>query len=887
MAGSEASDVIEPQTSDPSPLVLATETLWREPAHLPTLEPMKAVVLLVERYLSDLDLLDDEGLLHDGRRGRNAAYVYDLTLWDGSAAAKCFLGVSMNTLVHKNRLHAGSRLLVRRFALGSNDKRIDVGRFLVLRDVRVTLGEDYPRLPGKSRERFPWAGGREPSPEPLFSHRQCYLSLWCAEDHYGDRWQDVTSAEVVPLKVPRRILLAQLEVQHRGLARNFPPLVVRVINRSRLRHYGRPEKQNSWPFQVYLEVADSSARASVVLWNSFCAEWFRSFEPGCTLLLSEYTVKPSYLCRTRPAPYALRVLPLCMDIDIGLDAHNPSSIVRIIDPSLGNWNLPSLQYNFIRRASLTALQVDYTCDVAGLVTFVGRPERIRKKDDPEEFWVYRWVWAKDGSSNEPFILQIFSTSQPDVHACLKPMTILVCTQMRVSRSHHGGSFIAPYLTTSNESQVFVSGFHRDKVYRHEQVMKELTTWTSTLDEEDLIAECRVGGYYTYPPLPPTLSQFQITHSAGLVLTSTKVLGDVLASLHYREQRRVVVQATIAAILYCSNLEEHQDMEPVSEVVSASFNSSDQPGPSVCRDTSNQVEERSQTDNRRCHPAHGKSQQRNENAFPGAAKGSPSSRRHPLHLYNLRQRKQKESCRGTRLNKTSTSHTRSSSHKANDAASSRLSSPSSSVPLPFVTVTDHGPLVEVVTRQPSWRDMSLTTAQVDIRLPIKASWASALPFGFSPQNADVLTSLNGLHPSSWERLAANSMQGPSLPRRAEPTDGYIFSLFGLSQKIVLEALFPSCVCCDVHSTRSDGPPNPVTRALAYGSGLCSITNSEVIQSTAQLKGCHLVCVLELYCPGADNVEVVLNRAYPVTEKSNSDSATEPSTSSPFPGSTSVV
>uniref|UniRef100_A0A8C4N8A0 RPA1 related single stranded DNA binding protein n=1 Tax=Eptatretus burgeri TaxID=7764 RepID=A0A8C4N8A0_EPTBU len=544
MAGTEGSDGIDDDTctdrhsSDVSPLVVATDTLWRQPARLSDMAPVKAVLLLIERYLSDSDL--DSDVPHDGLAARNAAYVYDVTLWDGCAAAKCFLSVSLNSLVHKNVLRAGSRVLVRRFVLGSNDKRIEVGRFLVIRDVSV-MDDEYPRLPATCRGRFPWAGGTEPTSEPLSSHRQCYLSLWCAEDHYGDRWQDVASPESEPHTsyfsfapaVPRRILLAQLEVQYHGLARNFPPLVVRVINRSRLRHYGRPEKRNGWPFQVYLEVADSSARASVVLWNSLCAEWFRSFEPGCTLLLSEYTVKPSYLCRTRPAPYALRALPLCIGIG-----------------ELTGWFTVHLFFFF--RASLTALQVDYTCDVAGLVTFVGRPERIRKKDDPEEFWVCRWVWAKDGSSNEPFILQIFSTSQPDVHACLRPMTILVCTQMRIARSHHGGSCIAPYLTTSNESQVFVSG------------MSFQTGFTSLLFPKEIITECRVGGYYSYPPLPPTLSEFEIVHPAGLVLTSTKVLRDILASLQYREQRRLVVQATIAAVLYRSNLEEHQVWPFVSQ-----------------------------------------------------------------------------------------------------------------------------------------------------------------------------------------------------------------------------------------------------------------------------------------------------------------------------------
>jgi hypothetical protein len=39
---------------------------------------------------------------------------------------------------------------------------------------------------------------------------------------------------------------------------------------------------------------------------------------------------------------------------------------------------------------------------------------------PEKFWTYRWVHALDGSSQRPFILEIFSCSQPDVFHAICP-----------------------------------------------------------------------------------------------------------------------------------------------------------------------------------------------------------------------------------------------------------------------------------------------------------------------------------------------------------------------------------------------------------------------------------------------------------------------------------
>ncbi len=33
---------------------------------------------------------------------------------------------------------------------------------------------------------------------------------------------------------------------------------------------------------------------------------------------------------------------------------------------------------------------------------------------PEKFWAYRWVHAVDGTTDSPFILEIFSSSQPEI-----------------------------------------------------------------------------------------------------------------------------------------------------------------------------------------------------------------------------------------------------------------------------------------------------------------------------------------------------------------------------------------------------------------------------------------------------------------------------------------
>lgn len=38
----------------------------------------------------------------------------------------------------------------------------------------------------------------------------------------------------------------------------------------------------------------------------------------------------------------------------------------------------------------------------------------------EDFWLYRWAHAIDGTSDQPFILELFASSQPEVFEHIHP-----------------------------------------------------------------------------------------------------------------------------------------------------------------------------------------------------------------------------------------------------------------------------------------------------------------------------------------------------------------------------------------------------------------------------------------------------------------------------------
>ncbi|NXK02428.1 RADX protein, partial [Herpetotheres cachinnans] len=295
--------------------------------------------------------------------------------------------------------------------------------------------------------------------------------------------------------------LGQLEMTWRSRV-HFHPLLVRVLHKSRLRYYGKPEKKMDMPYQAYFEVADGSGMMSMVLWNSLCPEWYNSIKVGTVLLLEQYAIKTSYPFKTQPTPGDSQMKRFAT-IEINLNVRNPPTKISIIPEEIvkPEWGLPEVKYRFITRSELDDLPNNHSCDVIGLVTFVGRAERARKREHGEDFWLYRWAHAIDGTSDQPFILEIFATSQPDVFKHIHPMTYLVCTQMRVVRDLTENPSSTIYLTTSNESQIFITGWHKGQPYTKDTKVKNFIQWTKTQSEADQMKKTVIGGYYPFPRPP--------------------------------------------------------------------------------------------------------------------------------------------------------------------------------------------------------------------------------------------------------------------------------------------------------------------------------------------------------------------------------------------------
>uniref|UniRef100_A0A3Q0S9G7 RPA1 related single stranded DNA binding protein n=1 Tax=Amphilophus citrinellus TaxID=61819 RepID=A0A3Q0S9G7_AMPCI len=491
---------------------------------LTTEDAAPVAVIALQRYLSE----QTEGQQLD-------TYSYDVTITDGIWRAKCFLHPSLNHLVHRNVLRTGADISITQCSFVYNERRLGHGYICVekLSCVaersavlpRVNTVSSLPMLVKHGMERSVVLQ----SDVPLQVSRKHYLSLWNNDDPEGDIWMSGSpSADTSSFRSTWKPL----------------PLLVKIIHKSRLRYYGKFGLKIDYPYQAYFEVADQSGTMSLVLWNELCPEFYQRLNVGTVLYLQNYTLKQSYSNRSRPQMDHHR-LKIFSSVEICLNPRNPASVVTVVSPKsiLPQWGLPDISYQFITRSELEKLANNSACDVIGLVTFVGRVERVKSKWK-EKYWTYRWVHAVDGTSDRPFILELFSSSQAEIFSRICPMTYLVCTQMRVC--HVDGSL--PYLTSSCETETFITGYHKGQPYVSDPRVKSFIQWTKTLKDNVVLQKTAVGGYYCYPR-PPRMFTQSVADASGQLLVFTSDLKRELETLQYREHKKLAIQGQITAVHY--------------------------------------------------------------------------------------------------------------------------------------------------------------------------------------------------------------------------------------------------------------------------------------------------------------------------------------------------
>ncbi|XP_053931874.1 RPA-related protein RADX [Cuculus canorus] len=860
---------------DPTPEETSSGTSWLQeifeaargsselsacPAEAPAV-----TVTAVERYLAEAP---------PGGSSAAPRYWYDVTVWDGARQHRCHLAPRLARLVQRAHLRPGARLRLTRCSYRYDERRLRRG-FPCLEDVQSAGGTAEP-CPAEPPRRE----------APLRGERRHYLPLWNNEDPYGGAWEAEKPRERVDVDVSKLISLGQLEMTWRSRV-HFRPLLVRVLHKSRLRYYGKPEKKMDMPYQAYFEVADGSGMMSMVLWNSLCPEWYNSVKVGTVLLLEQYAVKTSYPFKTQPTPGDSQ-LKRFATIEISLNVRDPPAKISIIPEELvkPEWGLPGVKYRFITRSELDDLPNNHSCDVIGLVTFVGRAERARKREHDEDFWLYRWAHAIDGTSDQPFILEIFATSQPDVFERIHPMTYLVCTQMRVVRDLTENPSSPIYLTTSNESQIFITGWHKGQPYTRDTKVKNFIQWTTTQNENDQMKKTVIGGYYPFPRPPNNFLKYCRDNKVESVLKAIGETGKEIEDLHYREHKRIAVQGIISAIRYisCSNAAEEASGTPL-----------------VQKDTSQSLESSAVSKDDCVHKGKNTNLQNKEvNSLLGPHCTPGKQHQHQAH------RSKKSSVK------------RKIPRRINTDAAQRSASVTPAPCYPYFTrfarrkfglnefqredsVQDkNGQAVSESLQCCADREGMSDTPETEETGQICDSWQSdlwakvkdklvnylhhstifpeSIPRKFDYEHKDLLMQQYNLHAAVHKPKETRTDKDITEFKSASGLGYYEVTVLGINHDVAIDVAFLPLFCPeDPHLFQREDIQNDTLLSCmscisacqqkATGTGRLRDTlplSNEIVKAAMDLDGKHVVCILDLCHLGEDKVEVFLSKIYKTVE-----------------------
>ncbi|XP_032432982.1 RPA-related protein RADX isoform X3 [Xiphophorus hellerii] len=770
-------------------------------------EAAPVAVVAVQRYLSE----PTEGQQLD-------SYSYDVTITDGVWRAKCFLHPSLNHLVHRNTLRTGTDVSVRQCSFVYNERRLGHGYICVEKvEGSAETSTLLPRINNPSSLPMLVKHGMErsavlQSDVPLQVSRKHYLSLWNNDDPEGDMWISGSASPDPVLDVSKVTLLSSLESSFRVSWKPLP-LLVKIIHKSRLRYYGKFGLKIDYPYQTYFEVADQSGTMSLVLWNELCPEYYLRMNVGAVLYLQNYTLKQSYSNRSRPQMDHHRMKHFT-SIEICLNPRNPAADITVVSPKsvLPQWGLPEVSYQFTTRSELEKISNGSACDVIGLVTFVGRVERVRSKGSkaPEKYWTYRWVHSVDGTSDRPFILELFSSSQPEIFNQICPMTYLVCTQMRVCQAE--GSL--PYLTSSCETEIFITGYHKGQPYVSDPRVKSFIQWTKTLKDNVVLQKTAVGGHYCYPPPPRRFSQSATYTSGQVPLVAVSDLKRELESLQYREHKKLAIQGEITAIRY-TNYPKKVSNEPKN------YSSDTHKDPADCL----------------MSPSSDRS------------KANTRKRTNQFSFFAPRRLKYKNTKEGEEQEEEeSASAYEEVQHEQQECQDSAA---------------------------PSWESSSWSKQREEIseHLHHGGLHQDSVSRRFTFDEKSTLLRWSNLQPTRWTPQAA-----ADAPPHTPCPGHYQLTILGINKQIAVDAAFLPVVRSDdprAVGLSRDPHDNSMLSCLSSGF-LCPLDStagdgeltpweSEEIVATARgLENTHVVCVLELCQLGGDKVEILIDKVYKVMD-----------------------
>ncbi|XP_065772551.1 RPA-related protein RADX isoform X1 [Muntiacus reevesi] len=788
-------------------------------------EVVPVAVLAVQRYLLEDEPRDVEP--------KPPLYCFDVTISDGVYQEKCYLDPSRNSLVYKNILKVGIEMRISRVSCIYNEKRVGQG---ILCIDEVLCGE---LLESVSLETpFRNSAHREVPERPLRGGKSHYLPLWNNEDPYGDIWLNNKQPEEHDFNNTKIISLSHLETTWSN-RKSFPALLVRILHKSKLRYYGKPNKKMIEPYQTFLEVADSSGTVSVIMWNTLCPEWYKSLHVGLVLLLQDYSVKKSYPFRMQPLPVDPKI-KLISTMEICLNVRDPPTNIVIIPEKQvkPEWRLPKLNHRFVTRSELDKMPNNSICDVIGVLVFVGRVQRSKKKDSREDFWSYRWIHIADGTSEQPFIVELFSTSQPEIFEHIYPMTHFMCTQLKVVKNDAQVPKLL-YLTTTNESHIFLTG-HKGQPCTNDAKVKNFIQWIKAKNDSGEVKNTVMGGYYPYPPVPETFLKYSSSLKVESLLTALSEVKVEIEDLQYREQKRIAIQGIITVIKYVP-----RNSATESASASETLRNANRPSTSEAARKESQSQEK---DGKRHHDDGSGSSQCCRSAH---ASSSPVTKKKIMQTPSGKQIPVPQPETSSQV-KGSAPSMPSSSHSGQENSSGAF------VAKARKTISDKW-------ESQLWREKKLDLID---HLHYSQVYPESIPRKFSFEHRHFLSRQFNSQPAKY---IPPEGRVPKLDnfKSARSLGHFELTILGLNHEIAIDVAFlPMYSLQDIRTSQVDTLLTCMNYSCVYPQGSTAnekVTGSrglagDIIKAVAKMDRSHVICILDICSLGNNKAEVYLHKIY---------------------------
>ncbi|KAG7236239.1 hypothetical protein INR49_001155, partial [Caranx melampygus] len=438
--------------------------------------------------------------------------LYDITLTDGDCRLQVTLDPGLNRLVERSVLRPGSTLRNATFtaamtaqllpACPGASEETDSYR-LVSAEVRGH--EDDVRRSDVDWDTLPWFGPSEPAGHvvPLRANRSVFLPLWNSVDYSREGWREAPPTEEEEDEEDE-------EEEEEGGGRR-PAVTVSELRDS------------------FLSGRRGVARGAV------------QHQLIVRIISKSHLMYYGRTDRNCDCPYKA-LLEVC-------DQTGKSSVSPEHLP-------PAATYSFSNSKDLQERSHGDVCDVIGLLTFSGRAERIRSKDGRgAELLEYRWLRLEDGTSDQPIMVKLFSTSQPEVYCKLHPLCVVVVTRLKLIRSQADSCC---HLTNTTYTQVYCTGLghHSEMSYRRLPQVQRFLQWLRSQDDQQVLSRALIGGFFMYPPPPSLETYMKDRRGEPGFLRGAEVQREV-ERLCYRERRTFCIQATVTMVTYsCRGEEDH-------------------------------------------------------------------------------------------------------------------------------------------------------------------------------------------------------------------------------------------------------------------------------------------------------------------------------------------